>query len=75
VTVTTNAPDLVASSVEVAVMVAVSAPVLGGVKVTPVPEATFAEVLNVPPPVGLTERFTLFVKAPVPVTVGVQVAV
>jgi hypothetical protein len=32
-------------------------------------------VLKVPPPVGLTERFTVFVKAPVPVTVGVQVAV
>jgi hypothetical protein len=56
-------------------MVAVSAPVLGGVKVTPVPEATFVDVLKVPPPVGLTERFTVFVKAPVPVTVGVQLAV
>jgi hypothetical protein len=75
VTVTTNVPNFVASCVEVAVMVAVSAPVLGGVKVTPVPEATFVDVLKVPPPVGLTERFTVFVKAPVPVTVGVQLAV
>ncbi len=75
VTVTTDVADLVASCVEVAVMVAVSAPVLGGVNVTPVPEATLVEVLKVPPPVGLTDRFTVFVKAPVPVTVGVHVAV
>jgi len=75
VTVTTNVASLVASCVEVAVMSAVSAPVFGGVKVTPVPEATLVEVLKVPPPVGLTDRFTVFVKAPVPVTVGVQAAV
>lgn len=60
---------------DVAVIVAVSAPVLGGVKVTPVPEATLVEVLNAPPPVGLTDKFTVFVKTPVPVTVGVQVVV
>jgi hypothetical protein len=75
VTATVTASNLVESSVEVAVIVAVSAPVLGGVKVTPVPEATLVDVLNVPPPVGLTDRFTVFVKAPVPVTVAVHVAV
>jgi hypothetical protein len=59
-------------SVEVAVMVAVSAPADAGVNVTAVPEATPNKALNVPPPVGLTVRFTVFVNAPVPVTVGVQ---
>jgi hypothetical protein len=65
----------VVSSVEVAVMVAVSAPELGGVNVIAVPELTLVDVLRLPPAVGLMERFTVLVKAPVPVTVGVQVAV
>lgn len=65
---------LVESCVDVAVMVAVSA-VPGGVNVTGVPEATPVDALSVPPPDGLTVRFTVFVKAPVPVTVGVQLAV
>jgi hypothetical protein len=64
----------VESCVEVAVMVAVSAPVEAGVNVTAVPEATLVELLRLPPAVGLMERFTVLVKAPVPVTVGVQVA-
>jgi hypothetical protein len=75
VTVTVTEADLVESSVEVAVIVAVSAPVFEGVKVTAVPEATFVAALIVPSAVGLTERFTVFVNDPVPVTVGVQVAV
>ena len=75
VTVIGAEPDLVESCVEVAVIVAVSAPEFGGVKTTPVPEATPVAALNVPPDVGLTERFTVFANAPVPVTVGVQVVV
>ena len=75
VTATDADPDLVESCVEVAVMIAVSAPVLGGVKVIPVPELTPVVELNVPPADGLMERFTVFVNAPVPVTVGVQVVV
>jgi len=67
--------DLVESCVEVAVMVAVSVPELGGVKVIPVPELTPVVELNVPPADGLMVRFTVFVNAPVPVTVGVQVEV
>ncbi len=55
-------------------MVAVSA-LLGGVKVTAVPEATPVELPSVPPPDGLIERLTVFVNEPVPVTVGVQLAV
>jgi hypothetical protein len=62
-------------SVEVAVMVAVSAPVVAGLNVTPVPEATLVEVLNDPSAAGLTARLTVSVKAPLPVTVGVQVEV
>jgi hypothetical protein len=49
--------------------------VLGGAKVIPVPELTPVVELNVPPADGLMERFTVFVNAPVPVTVGVQVEV
>lgn len=73
---TTTVADavLVESCVDVAVMVAVSAEP-GGVNVIAVPEATPVEELNVPPPDGLMERFTVFVNAPVPVTVGVQLAV
>jgi hypothetical protein len=74
-TVTVAAKNLLASCVEVAVMVAVSAPVFGGVKTTPVPVATAVEALSVPPPDGLIVRFTVFVNAPVPLTVGVQVEV
>jgi hypothetical protein len=76
-TVTAMVADavFVVSAVEVAVMVAVSAPELGGVNVTAVPELTPVEVLRLPPAVGLIERFTVFVNAPVPLTVGVQVAV
>lgn len=75
VTATVAEPNLVESAVEVAVIVAVSAPVFAGVNVTPVPEATPVVELKVPPVVGLTAMFTVFANAPVPVTVGVQVAV
>lgn len=74
VTATVVEDVLVASCVEVAVMVAVSA-VLGGVNVTAVPDATPVVLLSVPPPDGLMERLTVFVNEPVPVTVGVQLAV
>jgi hypothetical protein len=75
VTATVAEADLAESCVEVAVMIAVSAPVFGGVKVIPVPEVTPVVELSVPPADGLMERFTVFVNAPVPVTVGVQVEV
>jgi len=65
---------LVESCVEAAVMVAVSA-VLGGVNVTAVPEATPVDALSDPAPDGLKEKLTVLVKEPVPVTVGVQLAV
>ena len=64
----------VESCVEVAVIVAVAA-LLGGVNVTAVPEATPVEALSVPAPDGLMERLTVFAKEPVPLTVGVHVAV
>ena len=66
---------MVESCVEVAVIVAVSAPVFGGVKITHVPEVTAEVALSVPDAVGLTETFTVFANVPVPVTVGVQVVV
>jgi len=75
VTVTVVEPDLVASAVDVAVMVAVAAPVPAGVKVTAVPELTPEVELSVPANDGLTKRFTVLVNAPVPVTVGVQLVV
>ena len=75
VTAITAVAVFVASSVEVAVMVAVSAPEVSGVNDTPVPEGRLVELLKLPPAVGLMERFTVLVKAPEPVTVGVQVAV
>jgi hypothetical protein len=53
-------------------MVTESAPVSAGVKVTAVPEITLVASLKVPAPTGLIERFTVFVNAPVPETVGVQ---
>lgn len=56
-------------------MVAVPSTELAGVKVTPVPEATPDVAFKVPFADGLTEKFTVFAKAPVPVTVGVHVAV
>jgi hypothetical protein len=55
------------------VIVAVSAE-LGGVNVTDVPDATPVELLSDPAD-GLNERLTVFVNEPVPVTVGVQLAV
>lgn len=64
-TVTTELPDFVESCVEVAVIVAVPAPV--GVK-TPA-------LLTAPIPEGLTDHVTDALKLPVPVTVGVQVDV
>jgi hypothetical protein len=67
--------DLLESCVEVAVMVTVTGGVPAGVNVTPVPEATADEALKVPFAVGLTDKLTVFVKAPVPVTVGVHVEV
>ena len=75
VTVTVATPDLVESAVETVVMVGVAAPVKAGVKVIAVPELTPEVALNVPADVGLTERFTVFANAPIPVTVGVQVVV
>ena len=75
VTVIGTEKNLVESWVEVAVIVAVSAPVFGGVKMTPVPEATAVVELSEPADVGLRETFTVFANDPVPVTVGVQVAV
>lgn len=60
------------SAVDVAVMVTESAPVLAGVKVTGVPELTLVASLKVPAAAGLTERFAVLAKDPVPVTVGVQ---
>jgi hypothetical protein len=73
--VTVAAPDLVASAVEVAVMVGVAALVNAGVKMTAVPELTFEVALKLPADDGVTEKFTVFVNAPVPVTTGVQLAV
>ena len=67
--------NFVESAIDVAVMVTESAPVFAGVKVTAVPELTPVAELSVPAAAGLRERFTVFVNAPVPVTVGVQVAV
>lgn len=67
--------NFVESAVEVAVTVTELAPVLAGVKVTAVPDLTPAVEVNVPPFAGLMERFTVFVKAPVPDTVDVQEAV
>jgi hypothetical protein len=77
VTVIVAVPDTVVypACVDVAVMIAVVAPVPVGVKVIAVPELTFVVALNVPAEEGLTERFTVFVNAPVPVTVGVIVPV
>ena len=75
VTEMTAVAVFVASSVEVAVMIAVPAPVVAGVMVTADPEVTLVELLRLPPAVGLIERFTVLVNAPVPVTVGVHVAV
>lgn len=63
--VTVADPDLVESSVEVAVIVAVPADV--GVK-TP-------ELLTLPMLDGFTDQLTELLKLPVPVTVGVQVDV
>lgn len=73
VTTTVAEPVLVASWVEVAVIVAVSA-VFGGVKLTAVPDATPVELLSDPPD-GLMERSTVFENEPVPITVVVQLAV
>lgn len=68
-------PVLVGSCVEVAVMVAVSGGVPAGVNVIPVPELTPVVALKVPSAEGDTASVTVFVNAPVPVTVGVQVEV
>lgn len=59
-------------AVDVAVMVTESAPVLAGANVTGVPELMPVASLKVPAAVGLMERFTVLVNAPVPVTVGMQ---
>jgi hypothetical protein len=56
-------------------MYGTAAPVKAGVKVTAVPELTPVVALNVPAVVGVTERFAVFVNAPVPATVGVQLVV
>ena len=75
VTVTIAEPDLVESAVETVVMVGVAAPVKAGVKVIAVPELTPEVALSVPADAGDTERFTVFVNAPVPTTVGVHAVV
>jgi hypothetical protein len=75
VTVSFTTSDFVESWVEIALIVGVAAPVNAGVKVTAVPELTFEVALSVPADAGLTERFTVFVNAPVPATVGVQLVV
>jgi hypothetical protein len=67
--------DFVESAVEVAVMVTELATPLAGVKVTDVPELTPVDLLSDPAEEGLMETLTVLVKAPVPVTVGVQAAV
>jgi hypothetical protein len=59
----------------VAVIVGVAAPANAGVNVIAVPELTPVVALRVPADAGLTERFTVFVNAPVPVTVGMQLVV
>ena len=64
--------NLVASAVEVAVMVAVAAALVVGVKVRAVADFTADVALRVPTGDGLTDRLTVFVNAPVPETVGVQ---
>lgn len=66
-------PNLVGSSVDVAVMVTEVAAliVLEAVNVTCVPELTFVETLSVPALAGETARLTVLVKLPVPRTVGV----
>ncbi len=75
VTATVVEADLVGSCVEVAVTVTVAGGVPAGVKVPPVPEVTPDARLRVPLAVGARGRLTVLAKAPVPVTVGVQVAV
>jgi hypothetical protein len=58
-TVMVTVPVLLESPVDVAVMITVVAAEIAddAVNVTAVPEGTFAEALNVPAFVGLTERF------------------
>ena len=73
VTATMAEAVLVESCVDVAVIVAVSADA-GGVNVIAVPDATPVLLLSDPPD-GLSDKLTVFVNEPVPVTVGVQVAV
>lgn len=75
VTVISTEKNFVESAVDVAVIVTEFGPVFAGVKVTAVPDLTPAAALSVPAAAGLNERFTVFVKAPVPVAVGVQVVV
>ena len=60
---------------EVAVIVTVSGGVPAGVKVIPVPELTPVVALSVPSADGDMDKLTVFVNAPVPVTVGVQMEV
>lgn len=67
--------DLVGSAVEVAVIVAVAPEVSVGVNTTAVPEPIPDVALSVPAEAGFTERFTVFVNAPVPATIGVQLVV
>src|ERR1039458_4458691 len=75
VTVSIAEPDLVESAVETAMIVGVAAPVNAGGKLTAVPELTPEVAESVPADVGPTERFTVFVNAPMPVTIGVQAVV
>jgi hypothetical protein len=75
VTVRGTVSNFVESAVEVAVMASDSAPDPEGVNVTGVPEVMFDVAKRVPAEVGVRERLTVLMKAPVPVTVGVQAAV
>jgi len=61
-------PDLVESSVDVAVIVTEVAAlsVLEAVKITCVPELTFVDTLSVPALAGVTVKFTVLAKLPVP---------
>jgi len=68
-------PLLVESCGEVAVIVTVTGGVPAGVKVRLVPELTPVVALSVPSAEGDTDRVTVLVNAPVPVTTGVHVAV
>ena len=67
--------DFDESAIEVAVIAAVAAELPAGVSVRAVPDFTPVVAFSVAEDDGLTDMFTVSLNAPVPVTVGVQVAV